>query len=116
MRKYINMFIFCFCPFLLSIYNYIKLYYPLCIYFFLYYCLFFFFFIRGLFLCLSISFLHILLKSLFYWLAVLIFGLFFFFLIVFILFFLDSLLFFVLWKPFLCFLSCFEFLFFILFT
>ena len=50
----------------LNIYNYIKLYYPLCIYCFLILLLnFLFFFIRGLFLYLSISFLHILLKSLF---------------------------------------------------
>ena len=50
----------------LNIYNYIKLYCPLCIYCFLILLLnFVFFFIRGLSLYLSISFLHILLKSLF---------------------------------------------------
>lgn len=67
MCKYINMFIFYFLPLLtLNIYNYIKLYCPLCIYCFLILLLnFLFFFIRGLFLYLSISFLHILLKSFF---------------------------------------------------
>ena len=62
------MFRFCFFFLLtLNIDNYIKLYYPLFIYCFLILLLnFLFFFIRGLFLYLSISFLHILLKSFFY--------------------------------------------------
>ena len=61
------MFRFCFFFLLtLNIYNYIKLYYPLFIYCFLILLLnFLFFFIRGLLLYLSISFLHILLKSFF---------------------------------------------------
>ena len=90
------MFIFCFLFLLaLNIHNYIKLYCLLCI-FFSYITAYFFFFIRGLFLNLSISFLHILLNFFFNLLVLLMFGLFSFFLIVFILFFLDSLLFFVL--------------------
>ena len=61
------MFIFYLLPLLtLGIYNFIKLYCPLCIYCSLTLLLnFFFLFICGLFLYLSISFLHILLKSLF---------------------------------------------------